>query len=269
MRNSVSIWLSAILAGVLSLTACGQAPDASLKQEIAQELAVDSKPSSPSAISAEGQDGLQAPAYSGYCFQRVGQIQANPRRGEVCRVHASGAGLRMEELARPERNSATLHISAPSLEAIGVSSVSFDLNRGGAAPKFITGIHTMDQVRLYDTEMSPPDLPDRIVYLSDATGQETLFSWTVPDAEFLRRSVPDFDFPGYEIASAVLTIDTAIDLPADPSAAEMAKTFGLITGEQYIEGTLNISLIPMGSKGEQFGPTTFEFATTVDWGYYK
>jgi hypothetical protein len=268
MRNPLSVWARLTLVGALTMTACGQTPsgqpDAELKPEIAQGLTADSKSSSPNR-----QNNRTINSYTEYCFQRVGQIQGEPRRGEVCRVNAGGSGGRMEELARPERNSASVHISAPSLEAIGVDSVSFNLNRGGATPKFPAGAHTMDQVRIWDIEMDPVDLPDRIVYVSDATGKENLFSWTMPDAQFLRSADPDFDLPGYEIASAVLTIDRAIDLPVDPDAAEMAATFGLTTGEQYIEGTLNISLIPMGSKGEQFGPNIFEFATTLGWGYAK
>lgn len=175
----------------------------------------------------------------------------------------------MEGLARPARNFASVHISAPSLEAIGVGSVSFILNRGAAAPKFSTGVHVMDQVRLTDEDMDPQDMPDRLAFASDATGKDTLFSWTMPDAAILRSGAPDFGFPGYEIASATLIVDRAIDLPVDEESAAMEAAFVITKGDQYIEGTFNISLIPMGSQDEQFGPAIFESGTTIGWGYNK
>lgn len=95
-----------------------------------------------------------------------------------------------------------------------------------------------------------------------------MFTHTTPDSARI-RAVTGIDFTGYEIASAVLTIDKAVDLPVDDFAAEYARKANMVTGQQYIAGTLTLSLIPLGSTGAQFGPTTFEFAITMDWGYVK
>ncbi len=69
--------------------------------------------------------------------------------------------------------------------------------------------------------------------------------------------------------AATLIIDRAIDLPVDEETAAMEAAFGMTTGDQYIEGTFNISLIPMESQGEQFEPEIFEFGATTEWGYNK
>lgn len=208
--------------------------------------------------------------YKTYCFQRVGQIEADPKRGEVCEVHGTGAGGGNLGPDKPTRNSVTLHVASPSLKAAGVKSFSFNLNRGDATPKFTTGVHVMDQVQLAGRIPDPAfQLPDRMAFVSDVTGKETLFSWSSPDAAYLKAKGQGFDFPGFEIASAVLTIESADDLPMDNFETDFALKAGMIIGEQYIEGTLNISLIPMGSKGEIYGPTTFEFGTTIEWGYSK
>ena len=96
-----------------------------------------------------------------------------------------------------------------------------------------------------------------------------MFTHTSPDAAHLRAEAGGVDFTGYEISSAVLTIDTAVDIPLDDFTTEFARKAGMVQGEQYIEGTLNISFIPMGSTGQQYGPTTFEFGTKMGWGYSK
>lgn len=221
-------------------------------------------PSAAATVEAESGDDLDIANNVTYCFQRVGQVGSEPKRGEACDVHGGGSGSRMEGLARPQRNHAMLHISSPSLEAIGVKSTSFILNRGSGVPKFNTGVHVMDQVRLTDEEKKPKDLPDRIASVSDITGANSMFSWTSPDAAHLRNRAPEYDFTGYEIASAVLAIDTAVDL--DVEDEQMA---GMTFGRQNVEGTLTLSLIPMGGTGEQFGPTVFEFGTTIEWGLIK
>lgn len=211
--------------------------------------------------------------YPSYCFERVGQIGADGnqdalRRGDVCKVHGGGAGGRMEDLPRPERNTASIHISAPSLEAVGMKSFSFTLNRGSQTPVFFEGVHVMDQARI-EIFQTGADLPDRLGFGSDLTGRETMFTHTAPDAAHLRANAGGFDFPGYEIASAVLTINTATDVPIDAFEAEFALKSDMVMGEQYVAGTLTISFIPMGSTGQQYGPTTFEFGRTIGWGYNK
>lgn len=226
--------------------------------------------------SPENNDSWVDP-YPHYCFERVGQIDADgnqdePRRGEVCQVHGGGAGSLEAGTGSSPRNTATLHVSAPSLRAIGIKSFSFLLNRKSGAPKFATGVHIMDQ---YSTKQMMKDnplgsvLPDRLAFGSDLSGETSMFTHTSPDAANLRANAGGIDFTGYEIASAVLTIDTAIDAPVDDFEAEFARQAGMVTGEQYITGTLIISLIPMGGTGQQFGPTSFEFGTALEWGFSK
>lgn len=213
--------------------------------------------------------------YPSYCFERAGQIGADgnqdePRRGEVCEVHGGGAGGLEAGTGSDPRNTATLHVSSPSLRAIGMKSFSFLLNRKSSDPKFTTGVHIMDQ---YSTKQMMKKkltvLPDRLAFGSDLSGETSMFTHTSPDAANLRANAGGIDFTGYEIFSAVLNIDTANDVPLDDFEAEFARKAGMVTGEQYIEGTLTISLIPMGSTGQQFGPTSFEFGTTLEWGYSK
>ena len=203
-----------------------------------------------------------------YCFLRVGQIGAEPKRGEPCEAGASGAGTYMADLDRPERNGVTVSISSPALKKIGVGGFSFTHFTFGADPKFKQGVEVMDQVRIEWWEVT--DLPNNMASASDATRQNALFSHTSPDAAHMKERVQgQIDLPGYEIASAVLSIDRVDDIPLDEFAAQSARAANMVSGEQYIEGTLTFSLIPMGSQGEQFGPTTFEFGTLADWGYIK
>lgn len=251
-----------ILLALVALTACTDAPDT--MKDVAQ------KGASESAIAAEESKTPITGQHLSYCFKRVGQIKAEPRRGEVCKVHGGGAGGGDLGPDKPIRNSATLHIASPSLKAAGVKSFSFNLNRGDAAPKFSTGVHVMDQVQLAGKVPSPSSqLPDRMAFVSDVTGKETLFSWSSPDAAYLKAKAPAFDFQGFEIVTATLIVDRAVDLPMDKFKTDFARQAGMTIGEQYIEGTLIITLNPMGSKGEMYGPTTFEFGTPIDWGYSK
>lgn len=96
-----------------------------------------------------------------------------------------------------------------------------------------------------------------------------MFTHTTPDAARLRALADEIDFTGYEIASAVLTIDVTRDVPMDDSKVEYARQANMVIGSQYVTGTLSISLIPIGRTGSQYGPTTFEFGRTIDWGYSK
>lgn len=195
-----------------------------------------------------------------YCFERVGQIgldgnQDEPRRGDACSIHGSGVG----EATGDTGNTVRIHISAASLERAGLGSVSFILNRGHGIPKFPTGVQTVDQMRR-------KDLPTRMVLGSDITRKSSFFVLTGPDADKVRKDNPGMDFPGYEIDSAVLQIDSAVDVP---ELDHNVSTPGFETGDQFIEGTLSLSLIPMGNNGEQYGPTTFEFRTEIGWGVMK
>lgn len=197
-----------------------------------------------------------------YCFQRVGQLQSEPIQGETCDTTVGGAS---STFVGPKRNTATISISSPSLEKIGIRSFAFLDNRGDGQPKFSSGVHVMEQILTYGVE-NPP-LADRHGFVSDLSGKNALFSATSPDAAVLRSG--GYTGTGYEIASAILTIDNAVDVPLEPSEGDMAAAAGMTIGRQYIEGTLTISLIPLASTGEQFGPTTFEFGTTMDWGSFK
>lgn len=242
------------LCAILSLSGCGPSSDAPVAntQESTTETAIEPP--------------VSRPPHSTYCFMRVGQIGGEPKRGESCEINASGAGGYMADLDRPERNAVTVSLSSPALEKIGVGRFSFTHFTFGADPKFKTGVQTMDQVRIKWWEVT--DLPNNMASASDASGQNSMFSHTVPDAAHM-RAAGEVDFTGYEIASAMLSIDQADDIPLDEFAAESARAANMVMGEQYIEGTITFSLIPMGSQGEQFGPTTFEFGTTADWGYVK
>lgn len=254
------------LIALAALTACS-GPQEPITQDPATEAA---------AIELDAANATEEPTnpalgqYTSYCFKRVGQIRAEPKRGEACDVHGGGAGEGDLGAGIPVRNTATLHISSPSLKASGVKSFGFVLNRGDAPPKFTSGVYVMDQVQLAGRKPSPSFLlPDRMAFVSDVTGKETLFSWSSPDAAYLKAKAPGFDFPGFEISSAVLNIESAVDLPMDSFETDYARRAGMITGKQYIEGTLKIILIAMGSKGEIYGPTTFEFGVPIDWGYSK
>lgn len=203
-----------------------------------------------------------------YCFERVGQIQAEPRRGDVCDAYGLGAAGFTAAQGSPTRNTASFHIESPSLKAAGIKAASFNLNRGGGRPKFSTGVHVMDQATLLRIPQGG-SLPDRVVFVNDAEGQESMFSYTVPDAAFLRANGGGIDWAGFEIASAVLTIQSAVDVPLDEFEEKYLNGAGMVMGRQYIEGTFSLSLIPMGSKGAQYGPTTFEFGEMIDWGLPK
>jgi len=210
-----------LVTAILAVIACTPTQDASNAPEDtppAPEVTVETD------IPRQSEETWVNP-YPSYCFQRVGQIGADgnqdePRRGDVCDVHGGGAGGLERGTGSAPRNTASLHIAAPSLKAIGMKSFSFSLNRKSADPKFTTGVHQMDQ---YDTlalqKANPLNavLPDRLAFGS--------------------------------------------------FAAESARKANMVIGEQYITGTLTISLIPLGSTGSQYGPTTFEFGRTIEWGY--
>ncbi len=203
-----------------------------------------------------------------YCHIRTGQIGAKPKQGAPCEISAFGAGAYMADLDRPERNGVTVSVSTPALMEIGVGGFSFTHFTFGADPKFKPGVETMDQVRVEWWEVT--DLPNNMASATDATGENSLFSHTSPDAAHMKEQVKgQIDLTGYEIASAVLSINRADDIPLDDFAANYARAANMVSGQQYIEGTIAFSLIPMGSQGEQYGPTTFEFGTLVDWGYVK
>lgn len=254
----------------LVLVACAPTQE----EETVVPTANQSGPSQVAASNAEAEEEWVNP-YPSYCFQRVGQIGADgkvdpPRRGDICDVHGGGAGGLEKGKGSDPRNTAVIHIAAPSLKAIGMKTFHFSLNRKSADPKFTTGVHVMDQ---YDSramaEANPMNavLPDRLASGSDLTGENAMFTHTTPDAARLRSLAHAVDFTGYEIASAVLTIDETHDVPLEDSQIEYARQANMVIGAQYVTGTLTISLIPIGSKGSQYGPTTFEFGRTIDWGY--
>ena len=261
-----------IFPALLALAACTPT-----QEEAAAAPAANQSGSSPAEASRAEEDKEWVNPYPSFCFQRVGQIGADgkavpPRRGEVCDVHGGGAGGLEKGKGSDPRNTAVIHIAAPSLKAIGMKGFSFSLNRKSAEPKFTAGIHVMDQ---YDSramaEANPMNsvLPDRLAFGSDLAGENAIFTHTTPDAARLRSIAHSIDFTGYEIASAVLTIDETHDVPLEDSQIEYARRANMVIGAQYVTGTLTISLIPIGSKGSQFGPTTFEFGRTIDWGYSK
>ena len=239
-------FVSLFSAAALSLVSCGDAP----------ERPADTTPSS------TAEDTLVKPRapypYKSYCFERVGQIGAGgnqdaSRRGDECSVHGNGAG----EANGEGRNIASLHFSAPSLEAAGLGHVSFSLYVGHGRPKFSTGTENVDHMRMID-------LPDRIILGSDITNKHSFYIMTKPDMDKVREANPGVDFPGYEVASGILMIETAVDMPDDGGVPGKIEA-----GTQYVTGSFTISLIPKGSKGDQFGPTTFEFGTEVPWAYFK
>lgn len=239
-----------ICALTMWLTACGPQEDPESRVQTPPPAAGETA----AETSSETRDGL---SYSTYCFERVGQIgaggnQDNPRRGDACSIHGSGAG----EATGDGRNNVSIHISAPSLETAGFGSVSFILYRGHGTPKFPTGVQVVDQ-------MKRKDLPTRIVIGSDLSNEVSYFTLTGPDADKLREDNPGIDYPGYEIVSGVLTIDNAVDIPKRDHDVSPP---GYELGDQFIEGNLSLSFIPMGSTGEQYGPTTFEFRTEIGWG---
>lgn len=190
--------------------------------------------------------------YKTYCFQRVGQVGADPKQGESCSFHGNGAG----EKTGDGRNGVSLHLSAPSLDAIGMDSVYFVLYVGHGEPKFLAGVQVMDQV-IRGTG------PDRLLVGSDKSRKSSYFTLSGPEADLAREKIAPSELRGYEVASAVLTIDRAVD--RNDLEADLAPP-GHTLGTQYVEGTLSVSFIPMGSEGEQYGPTTFEFGTDIDWG---
>lgn len=186
--------------------------------------------------------------YNSYCFERVGQIGAEPRRGDSCKVHGHGAGQKIGE----GRNRASIHISAPSLEAIGMWIVNFQLYVGHDDAKFPTGVQIMDQVRRGEEA-------DRI-FVGSSREEPSYFTHTGPDADFARKNYEPSQHRGYEVTSAVLTINSTVDIELDDNPS------GYTTGVQFVEGTFTVSFIPMGSEGVQYGPTTFEFGTQIHWG---
>lgn len=262
-----------LYAGIFgfALAACSPKPDvSSAKEDVSPSPEVTLPPTD------QAEQAWMNP-YPSYCYQRVGQIgtdgnQDQPRRGEVCEVHGGGAGGYERGAGSDPRNTAVIHIAAPSIRAVGMQSFSFSLNRKSNDPKFTTGVHVMDH---YNTAQMMKDnpldsvLPDRLAFGSDLTGENSMFTHTSPDAAHLRANAGGFDFTGYEITSAALMIDTAVDVPMEAMELDFAQKAGMVAGEQYITGTLTISLIPLGSTGQQYGPTTFEFGTTIGWGYSK
>jgi len=176
--------------------------------------------------------------YPEYCFQRVGQISQSGNRDE------------------------------PRLKSGDLKNVSFLLNRKSKAPSFPTGVHVMDQARVQTIEKPP--LPDRIVMGSPLIEDSALiFLFTGPDARHFRERAGGLNLKGYEVTTAVLHIDTAVDVPVDEFEVNAARRGGMIIGSQYVTGTFTLGLVPMGNSGQQYGPTTFEFGTVAEWGYFK
>ena len=262
-----------LLTALLSLIACSP----SQEEEKIPELDADHASQNDTVASRANIEEKWVNPFPSYCFERIGQIGADgrvdqPRRGDICDVHGGGAGGLEKGKGSDPRNTAVIHISSPSLKAVGVKHFSFSLNRNSEDPKFTTGVHVMDQYDSRDmAEDNPMDavLPDRLAFGSDLTGENSMFTHTTPDAARLRALADEIDFTGYEIASAVLTIDVTRDVPMDDSKVEYARQANMVIGSQYVTGTLSISLIPIGRTGSQYGPTTFEFGRTIDWGYSK
>lgn len=266
LKPRIEIFRAIAFFALFGLTACSK-PSASQDDDAPEPASVGTV----NAQKVAGNSTVPASAsFNSYCYKRIGQIQAQPRRGEKCDVHGGGAGGGKMGPDVPIRNTVTLHISSPSLKATGIKTFTFTINRGDAAPKFTTGVHVMDQVQLAGRNPTQGEqLPDRMAFVADATGEHTMFSWSSPDAAYLKGRAPDFDFPGFEISDATLIIDKVVDVPMDDFKIDFARQAGMVIGEQYVEGTLKITLIPMGSKGEMYGPATFEFGVPIDWGYSK
>lgn len=245
------------------LSACGPAPTPEV-EEVKEPQAVE-----------ETTENIQPAANSvqkNYCFERAGQVnqdsnQEEPRRGGACKVHAAGAGGYEKGLGSPARNTASLLFNSPSFESLELKTLSIALNRKSNDPKFTTGIQSIDQVRILTTEDKP--LPDFLVFGSSTRSDFSMsILHTSPDANHL-RSQPPIDIPLYETVTAVLAINRVIDIPVEPFEAEFSRMAGMIMGKQYIEGTFTLLLVPIASTGQAYGPVTFEFGTTLDWGYSK
>lgn len=239
----------------IALNACGPEEETLSQVDEAAEQKIVSRP----ATAKKTKTAAKRQRY--YCNQIVAQVQAEPKTIGTCR--ASGYGSRQKEMKElntsgtliPERNEASIKVSAPSLEAIGLEVFSFSVNRGvGKPPKFETGVFVMDQAH-------PKEWPNNQARGTNFSNSEAGFTVATPMANFLREELHPNLLTGYEITSSVLTIEYVKDLDEeDISAAKV--------GTQYVRGTLAVTLVPLGSTGDSYSGA-FEFGGEVNWGIFK
>mgnify|MGYP000306609960 CR=1 FL=1 len=243
---------------MFALSGCGQEKDINSEEGIRlTESLIVSENSSAKASSAETSTEL-AKKLRYYCNQTVAQIQADTKSVGTC--DASGYGHRTDEQKDwgrlwPERNEASIKVTSPSLEAIGLEVFSFSANQGiGKPPRLKIGVFIMDQAPL-------KTMPSNKARGTSFSNSSTYYTVNTADAKALHEKIPRSELTGYEITSAVLTIDYVEDI-------ETEEIPGAISGTQYARGNISISLVPLGLKGDTFSGT-FEFGTQVDWGIFK
>ncbi len=157
------------------------------------------------------------------------------------------------------------------LEEAGIDSFSIDIKTGTDAPKITPGVYTVSPYTILSTEST--SLPDAMVHLS-AMNADSVFSAVMsPDVEKLKQSefASEDSYPPYEILSATLTITHVEDIPADDDAKlrqKMEKEMGMLSGQQYVKGTLTFAVKKFGKAGSDYGPETFTFGSINDWTYF-
>ncbi len=219
----------------------------------------------------DGYDADYKEPYPEYCL--VGNVpNVDPYKLNSDDAILKTEGRNRTDINDPKTTSFSASLSNfKGLEKAGISSITIDVKAGRDKPKFKIGDFVLKPYAILNTEEKK--LPEVMVFLHDFDQSSSFESVMQPDVEAIKKSAfytPE-TYPSYIIVAASLNITHVEEIKLNKDELEQQKLqaeMGMITGKQYIKGFISFTIKKFGSKGADFGPQTFTFASVSDWAYF-
>ncbi|MBF7071811.1 hypothetical protein ISG33_00175 [Glaciecola sp. MH2013] len=219
----------------------------------------------------EDGDDYQEP-YPEYCLSGKVNVTESTNIDEFdCEIAVEGKNR--GDINNPNAMSVSVTLQDnEQLNNAGIKYFTLDAEVTGDAPKFAIGTYTLAPFALLSTEQKT--LPAIMPFLHDFDSSSSFEMVMPPDLPLFANnsSSAKDNRPPYLLESASFTITHVEDIALDEDEKEqqeMMKSMGMITGKQYVKGTISVSIKQFGSSGNDYGPATFTFASINSWTFMK
>jgi len=209
--------------------------------------------------------------YPEYCFFGAkANIDNLKTLGDDCKTKILGNNRPADD--EPNATGVVIYISGhQSLTDVGIKTFYHAVSTGNRDPKYSVGTYAMVPYSLFLDENKK--LPNITASIIDFDSRNTLVSINSPeDAVKLMNAplaTPD-SLPPFEIVTSTLKITHVEDLSLNEdellTQKQLAKS-GMLTGRQYVKGSISFMIKKLGVTGNNYGPQTFTFAGINDWSY--
>ncbi|WP_086932047.1 hypothetical protein [Agarilytica rhodophyticola] len=220
------------------------------------EQSDDSNTLDDSLVMEQPKDTFEDP-YREYCYFGANQ-------DDEC--SAEGKGIAIGSISGDGMNhTVRMTISHKDLDAIGLSYIGVSYNVLNEVPRFHKGKFSVQATADFP---NPKRITKTSVFLVsddiDRNKPKTFIMEVDKPLVTGNNLIQVDDYPDFSIKSAVLTITNAQNIEADQQSVTAAAIAGGVTGRQYIQGSLSLSLEKFGPQGRSL-ISTYHFATTSEW----